>query len=382
MGFKEKNTNLIQQLGNGLTAFLLITSLAVCFSATVGQALIYALVCILCCALFSVALKGKVLAPHPLLAVPFFFVLFNTSPATAAMCISMGGCLCILLNKALNKLRIPDFVLAGGALGLCLGATILLTNSYFGIGATGSTPLEMLKSYRSLGFHPHFMGLLTGTITLFTMITYPFKFKKLSKIIPAPFITVAIPYILNLFLNPNKDYTAINEAVNFTAIESVSIVRFLGENNFTYIPVAVKTSLVFCLLFFAFSKATGSKNHNFFGNVLSPTPVVPQSIRGYGAVSAITVIVLSVAVMLLFPQVFARLPVHCAGAMLIVYAWQSVPYKLLAGCFKKREKRIASIIGMIICAVSFVVADVFTATIICLLVSLIAIPFNKRKELK
>ncbi len=382
MNFKEKNTNLIQQAGNGLTSFLLITSLAVCFSATVGQALIYALVCVLCCALFSVALKGKVLAPHPLLAVPFFFVIFNTSPATAAMSVSMGGCLYILLNKVLNKLRVPDFVLAGGALGLCLGATILLTNSYFGIGASGSTPLEMLKSYRSLGFHPHFMGLLTGTITLFTMITYPFKFKKLSKAIPAPFITVAIPYILNLFLNPHKDYTAINEAVNFTAIKNVSLLNFLGEHSFTYIPVAIKTGLVFCLLFFAFSQTTESRNESFFGNVLSPTPVVPQAIRGYGVFSAIIVIVLSVAVTLLFPQVFSRLPVHCAGAMLIVYAWQSVPYKLLAGCFKKKEKRIVSIIGMIICIVSFVVADVFTATIICLVVSLTAIPFNKRKELK
>ena len=382
MVLKEKNINLKQELTNGLTAFLLITSLAVCFSATVGQALIYALVCVLCCALFSIALNGKVLAPHPLLAVPFFFVLFNTSPTTAAMCVSMGGCLCILLNKALNKLRIPDFVLAGGALGLCLGATILFTNSYFGIGASGATPLEMLKSYHSLGFHPHFMGLLSGTITLFTMITYPFKFKKLSKIIPAPFITVAIPYILNLFLNPDKNYTAINEAINFTAIENVSILNFLGEHNFTYIPVAIKTSLVFFLLFFAFSKATKSENHSSFGNVLSPTPVVPQSIRGYGVFSAVIVIVLSVIVMLLFPQVFARLPVHCAGAMLIVYAWQSVPYKLLAGCFKEKENRIVSIIGMIICAVSFVAADVFTATIICLLISLVAIPFNKRKELK
>jgi MFS superfamily sulfate permease-like transporter len=381
MVLKEKNINLKQELTSGLTSFLLITSLAVCFSATVGQALIYALVCVLSCALFSLFSKGKILAPHPLLAVPFFFVIVNTSPATAAISVSMGGCLYILLNKALNKLRIPDFVLAGGALGLCIGATILFTNSYFGIGASGATPLEMLKSYRSLGFHPHFMGLLTGTITLFTMITYPFKFKKLSKIIPAPFITVAIPYILNLFLNPDKNYTAINEAINFTAIENVSLFNFLGEHNFTYIPVAVKMSLVLCLLFFVFSKATKSENHIFFGNILSPTPVIPQSIRGYGVFSAVTVIVLSVFAMLLFPQVFSRLPVHCAGAMLIVYAWQSVPYKLLAECFKGKENRIVSIMGMIICAVSFVAADVFTATIICLLISLLAIPFNKRKEL-
>ena len=96
---------------------------------------------------------------------------------------SIASIIYILLKKFLNERQSPDHIVAGISLGLCIGATILLTNSYFGIGATSATPLEMLKSYRSLGFHPHFMGLLTGTITLFTMITYPFKFKKLSKIL-------------------------------------------------------------------------------------------------------------------------------------------------------------------------------------------------------
>ena len=372
MNFKAKNTNLIQQVGYGLSAFLLIASLAVCFSATTGQGLIYALVCTVSCALFSLLLSNKVLAPHPLFAVPFMYVCVSSSIPTAALSVSLGACLYMLLNKTLNKVRIPRYVLAGGALGLCLGATILLTNSYFGIGASGATPLEMLKSYRYLGFHPHFMGLLTGTITLFTTITYPFKFKKLSRVIPAPFITVAIPYILNLFLNPSKEYTAINEAVNFTTIDNVSIFKFLGEHSYAYIPVALKASLVFCLLFWAFSKATDSQYSGFFGNIISPTPAAPHSVNGYGVISAATVIALSIFTMLVFPQIFARLPIHCAGAMLIVYAWQSVPYRLIADCFKKKGNRIIPIICMIICATAFVVTNVFTATLICLVASLLA----------
>lgn len=372
MNFKEKNTNLIQQLSYGLTAFLLITSLAVCFSATVGQGLIYALVCTISCALFSVNLKNKVIAPHPLLIVPFIYVCANTSVPVAAISVSMGACLYVLLSKALDKLRIPSFVFAGGALGLCIGATILLTNSYFGIGAEGATPLEMLKSYRSLGFHPHFMGLLTGTITLFTMITYPFKFKRLSKIIPAPFITVAIPYLLNLFLNPDKSYTAINEAVNLTPIEEINILRFLFSNNYSFIPFAIKSSIVFCLMFWAFSKTTKGSYTDFFGNILSPTPAIPQAVRGYGIFSALTVITLSIITMLAFPQVLARLPVHCAGAMLIVYAWQVVPYRLVADCFKGKENSLISIGCMITCAVSFIATNVFTATLICLVVSLLS----------
>jgi MFS superfamily sulfate permease-like transporter len=41
---------------------------------------------------------------------------------------------------------------------------------------------------------------------------------------------------------------------------------------------------------------------------------------------------------MLCPNLLARIPMHCVGALLIVSAWQQVPYKNLALLFKKTDK--------------------------------------------
>lgn len=372
--------SLKQQTVYGLSAFLLMAPLTLSFAAVTGQGLLHALLCIIVCSVFSIVFKKSIAAPHPLLIVPFAYVCFGASFTAAALSVSIGACLFILLKNKINKLHIPDSVLTGGALGLCLGATIILTNSYFGIGAFGEIPFEMLKSYRSLGFHPHFMGLLTGTITLFTMITYPFKFKKLNKIIPAPFITIAIPYILNLFLNPDSDTTAINEAVGLTPLTEFSIYEHISAYNHSQIPLVLKASLVFMVIFMCMAKDNNSPPYPSAVNIISPFPVTAHPVQGFGVASAIIVIILSVLLFAFCPQMLSRIPLHSAGSMLIVFAWQSLPYKKMVNVFKEKSKRIENILYFLISAVSFVIADAFGAILICVIISVIS--SSKRKELK
>lgn len=368
-----------KQLSLGFSAFLFIAPLTLCFAAATGQSLLPALVCITACSLFSVVSEDSISAPHPIFIVPFAFVCFGASFTAAVFSVSIGACVYLLFKNKLNGFKIPDSVFAGGALGLCLGATILLTNTYFGIGAYGATPLEMLRSYRSLGFHPHFMGLLTGTITLFTMITYPFKFKKLSKIIPAPFVTVAIPYVLNLFLNPDRSYTSINEAVSLTSVSDFNIFEHLSSFNASHLPVALKASFVFAILFLSISQKSASRTNS--ANIFSFFPVISQKVRGFGIAPAIIVIALSILLTVPCPDMLSRIPLHSAGSMLIVFAWQSLPYKKVAEVFRQAENRVQSILCFIICAVAFVVADVFVAVVICILLCAI-LTLNKRKELE
>lgn len=371
--------SLKQQTSYGISAFLLMAPLTLCFSAVSGQGLLPALLCIVVCSAFSMSCEKSVAAPHPLFTVPFLYVCLGASFISACFAVSTATCLFILFKNKISKMHIPDYVLAGSALGLCLGATILLTNSYFGIGAYGSTPLDMLKSYRSLGFHPHFMGLLTGTITLFTMITYPFKFKKLNKIIPAPFITIAIPYILNLFLNPERSTTAINEAVSLAPLRDFSIQQYLSDYNHSQIPFVLKAAIVFLFIFLCIEKTTNSSARANACNILSAFPVAQHSARGFGVAAAVIVVVLSVLLFVLCPDMLSRIPLHSAGSMLIVFAWQSLPYKKIANTFKATSKRIESILCFMISAVAFVVADAFTAVILCALICVIS---TGRRELK
>ncbi len=363
-----------QQLGLGFSALMLILPLSVCFGAVTGQGLLPVLFCTLWCTLLSFLSKKNIVAPTPLYVVPFFFVCFGASFFAAVFAVSSGACLYALFSKKLKEIHTPDFVISGAMLGLCLGATILLTNSYFGIGAFGNTPFEMLKSYRSLGFHPHFMGLLTGTITLFTMITYPFKFKKLNKHIPAPFVTLLIPFILNLFLNPQSDYTAINEAVCLLPVTQFNLKEFILSYSPSQIPVALQGAFIFGIIFSGAAKHTENKL-NGICSIAHTFPVTAYPTKAFTSVSGCVVALISVITIVFFPEIFSRLPLHSAGSMLIVFAWQSLPYKKIAHIFKNKQNRAFSIIGFVICTLSFIFLDAFTAVLICLVFTI----FPKRR---
>ncbi len=240
---------ILSQIIAGFSAFLLVMPLTLSFAAVTEQRLLTVVICAVMCCAFSVNQKNGIFAPSPLLFVPFAYVLCSSTLINAALSVCIGACAALICYSKTNKLNIPEGITSGITVGLCLGATILLTNSYFGIGAYGATPIEMLKSYRSLGFHPNFMGLLTGTITLFTMITYPFKFKRLNKIIPAPFISLAIPYVLNLLLNSDKKYTAINEADSLTGIINFNISNEPLNFDTIQIPLIIKGGFAFFIIF-------------------------------------------------------------------------------------------------------------------------------------
>lgn len=374
------NNNLTSQIGFGLTVAALVSSYCICACAVSGQGLLAFLLCSSVCIFTSVKLKNGVFSPNTFLLLPVIYIFSDSSPVCAYISFLSGAFIFLILKKFLNDIKIPKAVIAGASLSLAIGATILLTNNYFGIGAMGETPFNMLRSYRSLGFHPNFRGLLYGTITLFTMITYPFKFRKLNKYIPAEFITVLIPFILNLFLNPEKELTTINE-VNFISISEglKNIPLFFSGFSTSEIPRIIRNSIAVGFVLFGYSVYESSTKNNllFSANALSggvsgiPLGIFP--IRGYGKFSAVisfSTILLSV---LLFPQAFSRLPMHCVGSMLIVSAWQNMPYKALAEVFKKRK--LFDILCFALCVIPFLMVDIFTA-VVCYLV--IILMFNKK----
>lgn len=327
----------------GVTGAMLLGSYSLCAAASVGLGLWNVFFCIVICSVFSAKLKNKIYAPDAFLLVPVHYVASECGNYYLPICIIGGVAIYYLLSKAIKRNKRINSIIAWATLVLALVATVILTNHYFGIGASGSTAIEMLKSYRSLGFHPHFRGLLYGTITLFAMITYPFKFRKLNKTLPAEFMTLLIPLILNLFLNPEKELTTINEIDTFTYNKHIPPIPFGFSEAFE--KTNILTIILGCLyigfiLFLRSSENNISRNTltNMASTVVSFLPVRQFDISGYSVVSAIVTILVSGAVIILFPNLLARIPMHCVGALLIVSAWQQVPYKNLSLLFKKSDK--------------------------------------------
>ncbi len=376
MKFKLFENKITKEIFSGLTAAMLTGAYSLCICGVLGFDLWHVLFCAIICFFLSVETKKTVFSPDSFLLLPILYMVSSGAKNLLPVVAVLGTLIAILLSKLLKNKAIPSYVYAGGGIGIALVVTILLTNNYFGIGASGATAFDMLKSYRSLGFHPDFRGLLYGTVTLFAMITYPFKFKKLNKSLPAEFMTLLIPLVMNLFLNPVKELTTINEIESFKPLAFSDLAYDFSLSPITSSDIAttIKASVIFGVLVYLYSlKNKEAENVHFLANCgstfVSGLPVRSFPVHSFTYVSLITAIISTAAVIVFLPGVLSRIPMHCAGALLIVSAWQSVPYKKVAAAFK--ENSIIALLITVISVVIFVTTELFTAIIFCLLCALV-----------
>ncbi len=364
--------NIKEGLFTGLIASGFIIPLAISFAAVTGQGLFAVVLCCVVCAVFSVIgkSKGGFLMPDIRTIPIVLYIGAYFSSVEILICMLIAGLVFCFLKRRNTNIAISDEVKVALSLGVVLCATVMLTNIYFGIGAYAENAKEMLKAYGNLGFHPNFTGLLPGTITLFTMITYPFKFKTLSKKISPFFVTLAIPFLLNLLLNPNADLTSINE----------STVLIFG--NITYpksvIPIKI-VSIILDSIYLGFYMYVLNNNEACSFGVANAFSFFPlkrtHENRTFNIISAITVIAVTLASTLIFPSILIRIPMHSIGSMLIVFAWQGVPYKLFKPAFAKKGKHII----IFILVAMFFIFDPTLAVMICIVC---ANDFNKQGEAK
>lgn len=227
-----------------------------------------------------------------------------------------------------------------------LTSTVLFTNDYFGIGAGGKTVSEMIKSYLSLGFHPNWRGVLYGTIVMVIMITFPRKFKKLSKTISASFVALAVTLVLNIFLNPADLGTSINEI----SIGGETFKPFFSSIAFGQIDFNTALHSVLCgATLFAVCFYSICTNENFskkdffascaenavFGSLFSvPFPFAKKRKKDFAPSFAAAVIL--VLMFAFAKNLFSRIPLHSCAVVIIVGAWQSVDWKKLKKVFEKK----------------------------------------------
>ncbi len=341
MEITAQKNNIKGEFLSGLIACGYIIPLSAAFASVTGQGLWAVLLCCAACALFSIKNKNGILIPDIRFIALLLCFSYNIPQINLYISVISGGLLFCLAKKLNIRQTHTHEALTAISLCLAISSTVLLTNTYFGIGAFGGSTVEMLKAYRYLGFHPNFMGLLTGTITLFTMITYPFKFKKLSKYISPHFITLAIPFILNLFLNPDSTLTNIDEAAFLTFNNTPSVSFELSD---------ILETLAYSILIGEFLHFYNSNESYSLGvsHIFSPFPLRREEINNYGVISAFIVLLITSATAIFIPEIYTRLPLHSIGAMLIVYAWQNVPYKYFKEVFKHKKRTIFVLISVIL----------------------------------
>ena len=382
----QKKT-IIKNFSCGITAFLFIFSYSLCFAASLQLNIWYALVTTVTSCIISTSLKSKVFAPDTFFTVPLLLVLSVKTNALLPFCVIGGALIYFALNKKFKTISVHPAITGGIALCLAFSVTALLTTHYFGIGAEGFTASEILKTYRSLGFHPYWRGVFFGTITLFSMITYPFKFKTANKYLPAEAFALILPLILNLVLNPDENYTPVNELRGlFDFIKQDELAFFLPSLNTSsafamqsYINTIEGALSLGVLLLFSDKAETRSDSKGtaiLLNGIQGGFPVKSYEIRGYSLVSAIIAVLLTVYSCFFMDDIISRIPLHSAAVVLIVNSWKQVPFKTLGKGFKSGVLSIISII--LIFAVS-VVYNIFTALILAIILNTLLPLFNKIK---
>ena len=226
---------------------------------------------------------------------------------------------------------------ASGTISLftALAVTILVTNTYFGIGASGNTVIEMLRSYRSLGFHPNWRGILYGTIVMVVMITFPRKFKKAKNVMNMAFAALLITLVLNLFLTPSS------LPVPFAQVGDREGALFdfgfdVSGKNILLIIISALAFGITAAVSVAGDTSLPARGGAALATAASSVFGCPVTARGNSAPGDyISGIISAVASGLIFAATrgFYRLPAASCAVVLIVAAWQSLDKPSLRRAF-------------------------------------------------
>lgn len=346
--------------------FPFVFSIAICLNFNVITAMLLSVISIF----FMPEMNFKKIMP---LIISFLILGLNHERSFSA---SIICCVLIIISsfftdKIKNLFTSP--ILSGIMLAGALTVTVLFTTDYFGIGATGNSVAEMIKSYISLGFHPNWRGVLYGTIVLVIMVTFPRKFKKADKYVSSSFIALVFTLILNLFLNPADMNTAVNE---ISTIKSLDISYFLSSYkdfifDFKTLLIAVALYIIY---FYSVASSENNKKTDLvscgIANILSsglfkvpvPYSFINSSLTYLSRTSAIIIIL---STYLLFDDYISRMPIHSCAVVVIVTAWNNVQWREI----KKQFGNVISFACFIISVVAALTSNLTIGIIISFAVS-------------
>lgn len=312
--------------------------MAVCSGVgAAGGILASAIACLL-----IVCKKTKLIMPvyASYLIIAFTYSEYGLSTLTASIALSGAAMIALAFLGFDFKRIVFKPVTVAIMLATAISVTVIETNNYFGIGATGNTVNTFLHSYRSFGFHPNWRGVLYGTIVLVIMITYPRKFKKADKIVRAPFVALAVTFILNILLNPVELISPIAEVGAYPlSLKPLLLPTLKGGINLG----GVLTSGISLFIMTAYSvsehngsnldyASTGAANCFCSGLAGAFIPTTTHTYKRY-SFEGIPAAILCILIFLLCGKFIARIPVASCAVVLIVGAWQSVKWNEIKRAF-------------------------------------------------
>ena len=294
----------------------------------------------------------------------------------------------ILLLMALLKVGklvsyIPSPVITGFTSGISVIIALGQIDNFFGTHSAGSSAVEKIISYFTLGFSPDWWAVGFGVLTVLIMVFYP---KKLDKYCPASLAAIIVTVALNFVLNPDSASSRLAEvgAIPKTLITSDSFL-FAGI-DISLIPTLVMPAFSIALLGMiesllcgaAAGKMKGEKLNAtrelvaqgignaiipFFGGIpataaIARTSVVIKS-GGQTRVASVIHSVTLILSMFLLGGIMSRIPLASLAGVLMVTAFRMNDWKAIKHLFEKKLNY--SILQYVLTMLATVLFDLTTA---------------------
>lgn len=339
-------STVLDGISAAISLFPFLLAFGVCSPFGAGFGVISAITIAICGFLFEIRFAEYVLV----LVIQCAAAQYGTSVAIASFAVTVIALIPLLRLKAETAQKLTRTpVVAGLMIGTAFSLTALQTTNYFGIDAVGADVLEMLTSYRSLGFHANWRGVFYGTVVMVIMITFPRGFKNFSKKISPAFIGLGVTAVLGVLLNPASRPSAINEVgIVFTEKPLFS----LSQLHLSDIPAIIVTGCAVAVIIWIdrVTRTIGAKEPKRLRIVSVPSKIIG------------TAILFAIA----FSGIIERLPVHSLAVVIIVGAWQSVAWGKIGKSVKGGVSGgILMIISAALPVFIYPAAAVLTLTLLC-----------------
>ncbi|MBQ8552109.1 MAG: SulP family inorganic anion transporter [Clostridia bacterium] len=395
-------SKLIKDLLAGLTVAAVALPLALAFGVASGANAAAGLITAIIAGIVISALSGasfQISGPTGAMSAVLITIATNEAiglNGVFLVCIIAGIILLVCGIFRLGKLvsLIPRPVITGFTSGIAVIIALGQIDNFFGTVSEGSSAIDKLISYGSLGFKPHLWTLLLGLIVVVIMIVWP---KKWNAKVPSSLIGIIVSTVIyvifrfdgvatvgeipkTLFLEDRLSFAGLNLDMLTALLPSAITVAALGmiESLLCGASASRMKNEPFDANIELIAQGAGNILIPFFGGVPATAAIARTSVAiKSGAQTRLTGIFHALwllAAMFLLGSVMALVPMSALGGVLIVTAWRMNEWHAIKYMFKK--KFVGAILQFLITMLATVIFDLTIAIIIGIVFSLMVFVKN------
>lgn len=382
----------------GLTVAAVALPLALAFGVSSGATAASGLMTAIIAGAIIAALGGafyQISGPTGAMAAILISVVSTYGMQGVFVATALAGILLILAGVfRLGRLTsyIPMPVITGFTSGIAVIIAAGQIDNFFGVTSQGSSLVEKLMSYGTLGFSPDLITVVIGLAVILLMVFYP---KKWNAVVPASLIGIILATAACMLLKLDVATVGeipkslmLDERLRFSQIDFASISGLIAPA----ISIAALGMVESLLCGASASRMTGVRLDSdrelvaqglgnlivpFFGGIPATAAIARTSVavksgartRLTGVIHAITLLIS----MLALSGVMSKIPLSALAGVLIVTAWRMNEWEAIGYMFKKKFK--SAIFKFLVTMVATIFLDLTMAILIgvaCALMFLVA----------